>query len=114
VRITGRLKDVIVRNGIEIYPVEVEETIYKLPEISEVQVFGFPASSSEQEVAAWIKFKDNRKLPLDRIRAHVDANLSKEKVPRYYKVVSEFPMTGSGKVQKFRMAEMAEKEDLKK
>ena len=110
VRITGRLKDVIVRNGVEIYPVEVEETIYKIPDISEVQVFGFPVSGKEQEIAAWIKLKENSKLSLDEISAHVRDRLPAEKIPKHYKIVSEFPMTGSGKVQKFRMAAMAEKE----
>jgi fatty-acyl-CoA synthase len=110
VRVTGRLKDVIVRNGIEIYPVEVEEIIYMLPEISEVQVFGFLDSKKRQEVAAWIKLKEGRKLTLNKVSAHVQAQLPAEKNPKYYKFVSEFPMTGSGKVQKFKMAEMMEKE----
>ena len=110
VRITGRLKDVIVRNDIDVYPVEVEEAIYMLPEISEVQVFGFPDPNKGQEVAAWIKLKDNSKLSLDSVAAHVRKQLPVEKHPKYYKIVSEFPMTGSGKVQKFKMAEMAEKE----
>jgi fatty-acyl-CoA synthase len=108
--ITGRLKDVIIRNGIEIYPVEVEETIYMLPEISEVQVFGFLDSKKRYEIAAWIKLKQGRKLTLDKVSAHVQAQLSAEKNPKYYKIVSEFPMTGSGKVQKFKMAEMMEQE----
>ena len=112
VRITGRLKDVIVRNGVEIYPVEVEETIYQLPEISEVQVFGFPDSKKEQEVAAWIKFKDDSQLSLEEVSEHVKTHLPKEKIPTYYKIVTEFPMTGSGKVQKFKMAQMAEMEYL--
>ena len=110
VRITGRLKDVIVRNGTEIYPVEVEEIIYQLPEISEVQVFGFLDAGKRQEVAAWIKVKEGRKLTLDNVIAHVQTQLPAEKNPKYYKIVSEFPMTGSGKVQKFKLAEMAEKE----
>ena len=112
IKITGRLKDVIVRNGIEIYPVEVEEAIYMLPEISEVQVFGFPDAKKGQEVAAWIKLKEGSSLPLESILAHARAQLPEEKVPKHYKIVSEFPMTGSGKVQKFKMAEMAEKEYL--
>ena len=112
VRITGRLKDVIVRNGVEIYPVEVEETIYQLPEISEVQVFGFPDSKKEQEVAAWIKFKDDSQLSLEEVSEHVKTHLPIEKIPTYYKIVTEFPMTGSGKVQKFKMAQMAEMEYL--
>ena len=67
VRITGRLKDVIVRNGVDLYPVEIEETIYMLPEISEVQVFGFPDRQRGQEVAAWIKLKQDGKLSLERV-----------------------------------------------
>ena len=110
VRITGRLKDVITRNDIEIYPVEVEEIIYMLPEISEVQVFGFPDPAKGQEVAAWIKLKENTSISLDAVAAHVSKQLPEEKRPRHYKFVTEFPMTGSGKVQKFKMAEMAEKE----
>jgi fatty-acyl-CoA synthase len=110
VRITGRLKDVIVRNEIEVYPVEVEEAIYMLPEISEVQVFGFPDPNKGQEVAAWLKLKENSQLSLESIATHVQAQLPVEKHPKYYKFVSEFPMTGSGKAQKFRMAEMAENE----
>jgi fatty-acyl-CoA synthase len=110
VRITGRLKDVIVRNDIELYPVEIEEAIYMLPEISEVQVFGFPDPNKGQEVAAWIKLKEDSQLSLESIAAHVQAQLPLEKHPKYYKFVSEFPMTGSGKVQKFKMADRAGKE----
>jgi len=112
IKITGRLKDVIVRRGIEIYPVEVEEVIYLLPEVSEVQVFGFDAPSTDvgQEVAAWIKLKEGMRLSLEAVAAHARAHLPPEKLPRYYKLVSQFPMTGSGKVQKFKMAELAYKE----
>ena len=110
VRISGRLKDVIVRNNIELYPVEIEETIYMLPEISEVQVFGFPDQNKGQEVAVWIKLKEHNTLSLDAIAAHVQAQLPVEQHPKYYKFVNEFPMTGSGKVQKFKMAEMAMEE----
>ena len=81
-----------------------------LPEISEVQVFGFPDQHKDQEVAAWIKLKEGRKLTLDKVSAHVQTQLPAEKNPKYYKIVSEFPMTGSGKVQKFKMAEMMEQE----
>jgi len=112
IKITGRLKDVIVRRGIDIYPVEVEEVIYLLPEVSEVQVFGFdpPSADIGQEVAAWIKLKEGAQLSLEAVAAHARANLPEEKIPRYYKFVSKFPMTGSGKVQKFKMAQMARKE----
>lgn len=110
IRITGRLKDVITRNEVDIYPVEIEEAIYMLPEISEVQVFGFTDQQHGQEVVAWIKLKKGNNLSLDSVAAHVSAQLPVEKHPRHYKIVSEFPMTGSGKVQKFKMAEMAESE----
>jgi len=110
VKITGRLKDVIVRDGIDIYPVEVEEIIYRLAEISEVQVFGFPHPEKGQEVAAWVKLKEGMQLPLNSIAAHVEAHLPENKRPKHYKVVSKFPMTGSGKIQKFKLAEMGQKE----
>ena len=110
VRISGRVKDVIVRDNIELYPVEIEETIYMLPDVSEVQVFGFPDQNKGQEVAAWIKLKENSKLSIDAVAAHVRARLPAAQHPKYYKIVSEFPMTGSGKVQKFKMALLAEEE----
>jgi fatty-acyl-CoA synthase len=114
VRITGRLKDVIVRDGVDIYPVEVEEAIYQLPEISEAQVFGFPHPQKGQEVAAWVKLKAGAKLSLDRIEQHVQSRLTEDKWPTHYKFVSDFPMTGSGKIQKFKLAEMGQDEYLKR
>jgi fatty-acyl-CoA synthase len=112
VRLTGRLKDVIVRDGTEIYPVELEEIIYKLPEVSEVQVFGFPHPEKGQEVAAWMRVKEGFQLSLDDLAAHVRDNADIEVAPQYFKIVSAFPMTRSGKVQKFKMAEEARKEYL--
>ncbi len=112
VSITGRLKDVIVRDRLEIHPVEVEEIIYMLPEISEVQVFGFLDANRNQEIAAWIKLKQGSDQTIEPIAEHVRKNLPAEKNPKYYKIVAEFPMTGSGKVQKFKMAEMMEKEQM--
>jgi fatty-acyl-CoA synthase len=110
IKITGRVKDVIVRRDLEIYPVEIEEVIYLLAEVSEVQVFGFNVSGAQkgQEVAAWIKLKEGTLLSLDTVTAHVRAHLPAEKNPQHYKFVTEFPMTGSGKVQKYKMAEMTE------
>ncbi len=106
VKITGRIKDVIVRDEIEIYPVEVEEVIYQRPEVSEAQVFGIPDHEKGQEVVAWVKLKEGAELTLIELTAHVIDNLSAEKLPQYYKFVSDFPMTRSGKAQKFKMAEM--------
>jgi len=112
VKITGRLKDVIVRDGVDIYPVEIEEIIYQISEISEIQVFGFPHPEKGQEVAAWVKLKEGAELSIDHIAQHVKTHLPEEKWPRHYKIVSGFPMTGSRKIQKFKLAEMAHDEYL--
>jgi len=110
VRMTGRLKDVIVRDGTEIYPVELEEIIYQLPDVAEVQVFGFPDAKRGQEVAAWIKLKKGSSLSIAEISNHVQENADPALAPRFYKVVSDFPTTRSGKAQKFKLAEMAAEE----
>ncbi len=112
VKITGRLKDVIIRKGIEIYPTELEEIIYNMPGVSEVQIFGFPHPEKGQEVAAWIKVKEDALISSEDLKKYIKNTISKEKEPHYYKLVTEFPMTKSGKVQKFKLAEMAKKEYL--
>jgi len=109
-RITGRLKDVIVRDGVEIYPVEVEESMYKHPEVSEVQVFGFPHPEKGQEVAAWVRLKEGSRLSEISLAAYAKDYVKEEMLPHYFKVVSSFPMTRSGKVQKYKLAEMARAE----
>jgi fatty-acyl-CoA synthase len=110
IEITGRIKDVIVRDGIEIYPTELEETIYQLPGVSEVQVFGFSDPQKGQEVAAWIKLSEQADLSLDTVAQFVADHVDKEKAPQYYKFVTEFPITQTGKVQKFKLAELATKQ----
>jgi fatty-acyl-CoA synthase len=112
VKITGRLKDVIVRDGIRIHPTELEEILYSIPEISEAQVFGFPHPEQGQEIAAWFRVRGKKALPPDRVRKLVESRVGRERAPRYYKQVEAFPMTRTGKVQKFKMARMAEKEYL--
>jgi len=109
-KITGRLKDVILRAGVPIHPAEVEEILYSLPEISEVQVFGFPHEELGQEVAAWIKLKKGAKLTLEDLARYAKRKIEKAKAPYHFKFVKEFPMTRSGKIQKFKLAEMAKKE----
>lgn len=111
-KITGRLKDIIVRQGVEIQPVELEEIIYRLPGVSEVQVFGFPHPEKGQEVAAWIKPKEAAVLNLIDIAAELKEILEPGKAVHYLKIVPEFPMTRSGKVQKYKLAEMAREEYL--
>jgi fatty-acyl-CoA synthase len=110
VRITGRLKDVIARDGVDIYPVDIEEVIYQLPQVSEVQVFGFEHPTGGLEIAAWLKVKEETPLALTDVAAHLQKRLPPEKQPAHLKIVSSFPMTGSGKVQKFKLAQMAAKE----
>jgi len=106
-KITGRLKDVIVRNGVEIHPVEVEEAIHRHPDVSEVQVFGFPYPEKGQEVAAWVKLKKGSLLSEISLAAYAKDYVDEKQLPHYYKIVSGFPMTKSGKVQKYKLAEMA-------
>jgi fatty-acyl-CoA synthase len=110
VRLTGRLKDVIVRNGTEIHPVELEEMIYGFPEVSEVQVFGFPHHKRGQEIAAWIRLKPGTHVSVRAIGEHVRGLVGAERAPDHFKIVSAFPTTRSGKVQKYKLAEMAVKE----
>lgn len=112
VRITGRLKDVIIRDGVEIHPTEVEEVIYRLPEVSEVQVFGFPHPEKGQEIGAWVKLKEGADLSLESLVEYTKSEVDVKKQPRHYKFVTDFPMTRSGKVQKFKLAEMAQMEYL--
>ncbi len=107
VKITGRLKDVIVREGVEIYPVEIEEVLYELPDIIEAQVFGFPYPEKGQEVAAWVRLKEDAPISIDGITSYVRKRVPPKQAPRYYKIVSSFPMTRSGKIQKFKLAQMA-------
>jgi len=111
-RITGRLKDVIVRDGVEIHPVEVEECIYRHPDVSEVQVFGFPHPERGQEVAAWLKLKEGSHVSGIALAAYARDYLDEALLPHYFKIVSGFPMTKSGKVQKYKLAEMAVEEYL--
>ena len=110
VKITGRIKDVIVRDGIEIHPAELEEIFYTLPEVSEVQVFGFPHPGRGQEVALWVKPRRGANLSIDEVKRFARRKIEKQKLPGFFKFVKAFPMTRSGKIQKFKLAEMAEKE----
>ena len=113
-RITGRLKDVILRNGIEIYPVEIEEVLYTLPDIIEAQVFGYPHPEKGQEIAAWVRVRDDATLSTDDIAAYVEKRVPPEQTPHDYRIVTSFPMTRSGKIQKFKLARMAGEETAEK
>ncbi len=109
-RIIGRAKDLIIRGGENISPCEVEEFIGTCPGISEVQVFGVPDAKYGEEVAAWVKARQGIRLTEEEIRAFCVGKIAKYKIPRYIRLVDAFPMTVSGKVQKFKMREQFARE----
>ena len=105
-QITGRIKDMIIRGGENIYPREVEEFLYTHPDILEVQVFGIPDEKYGEQVCAWIMPRAGRVLTEDDVRAYCKERITHFKVPQYIRFVTEYPMTVTGKIQKFRMREM--------
>ncbi len=105
-RIAGRVKDMIIRGGENIYPREIEEFLYTCPGISEVQIVGIPSAKYGEEVAAWVKLQPGAALSAEEIRAFCRGKIASFKIPRYVKMVNEFPMTVTGKIQKFRMREI--------
>jgi fatty-acyl-CoA synthase len=107
VRITGRLKDMIIRGGENIYPVEIEEYLFAHPKIAQVAVFGVPDEFFGEEVMAWVQLKAGETATEAEIRAFCQGRIAHYKVPKYIWFVEEFPMTVTGKLQKFRMREMA-------
>ena len=106
-RITGRLKDMIIRGGENVYPREIEEFLYTHPKIADVQVIGVPDERFVEEVMAWVMLKPGETADEDEIRDFCKGKIAHYKIPRYIKMTTEFPMTVTGKVQKFRMREMA-------
>ena len=109
-KITGRLKDMIIRGGENVYPREIEEFLYTHPKISDVQVIGVPDERFGEEVMAWVMLRPGETADADEIREFCRGRIAHFKVPRYVKVTEEFPMTVTGKIQKFRMREMAVEE----
>jgi fatty-acyl-CoA synthase len=104
--ITGRIKDVVLRGGENIYPREVEEFLMRHPDILDVQVIGVPDPKYGEEVAAWIRMKpDTAPLDADTVRAYSAGRLAHYKIPRYVLLVDEFPMTITGKIRKVEMRE---------
>ncbi|MFB6497128.1 AMP-binding protein [Bacillus haynesii] len=106
-RITGRLKDMIIRGGENVYPREIEEFLYKHPNILDVQIVGVPDETFGEEVSAWIKLKSGASMTADELKAYCKGKIARYKIPRYIAFVEEFPMTASGKVQKFKLREQA-------
>jgi fatty-acyl-CoA synthase len=101
--IVGRLKDMLIRGGENIYPREIEEFLFRHPKIQSVQVFGVPDAKYGEEVCAWIVLRAGEHATLEDIRQFCDGQITHYKIPRYVKFVDELPMTVTGKVQKFIM-----------
>ena len=107
VNIVGRIKDMVLRGGENIYPREVEEFLYTKPEIADVQVIGVPDIKYGEELMAWVKLRPGASLTADELRAFCKGKIATYKIPRYWKFVDAFPMTITVKVQKFKMREQA-------
>ena len=107
VNIVGRIKDMIVRGGEKIFPREVEEYLHTHPAIAEAQVVGVPSIKYGEEVMAWVRLRAGASLSHAELTAFCTEQIATFKIPRYWKVTDEFPMTVTGKIQKFRMRELA-------
>ena len=105
--IVGRIKDMVIRGGENLYPREIEELLFQHPAVASVQVIGVPDARMGEELMAWIVLRDGAEVDRRRARAFCRERVAHFKVPRYFKVTTDFPMTVTGKVQKFKIREMA-------
>jgi fatty-acyl-CoA synthase len=103
--IVGRIKDMIIRGGENVYPREIEEFLYGHPAIEDVQVIGVPDLRYGEEICAWVRLRPGAALTEDELREYCRGQIAHYKIPRYLRYTSEFPMTVTGKVQKFKMRE---------
>jgi fatty-acyl-CoA synthase len=110
VNIVGRIKDMVIRGGENLYPREIEEFLYRHPDIQDVQVVGVPDPKYGEELCAWIIIKPGRTLTEGAVRDFCKGQIAHQKVPRYIRFVSEFPMTVTGKIQKFKIREVMRNE----
>ena len=110
VKITGRLKEMIIRGGENIYPREIEDYLFTHPKISEVAVFGVPDEFYGEQIAAWIQLHEGETLSEDEVREYCKDRIAHFKIPKYIRFVDDFPMTVTGKLQKYRMLEMMQQQ----
>ena len=106
-RITGRLKDMIIRGGENIYPKEIEEFIYTHPAVSDVQVIGVPDKKYGEEAMACIILKKGEMCTVEEMDEYIKSHMARHKVPKYIEFVDSFPMNAAGKIQKYKMREQA-------
>nr|WP_204557379.1 AMP-binding protein [Bacillus ectoiniformans] len=107
VRITGRLKDMIIRGGENVYPREIEEFLYTHPKILDAQVIGVPDEKYGEELMAWVILKEGETAEVDEIKEFFKGKISRHKIPRHIIFTKEYPMTASGKIQKFKLREQS-------
>ena len=107
INIVGRIKDMIIRGGENVYPREIEEYLYRHPDVVEVQVIGVPDTRYGEEIMAWVQLQDGVALAADDIKAFCRGQIAHYKIPRYVKFTDEFPMTITGKIQKYLMREQS-------
>ena len=110
VNIVGRIKDMVIRGGENVYPREIEEFLYRHPKVQDVQVVGVPDQKFGEELCAWIIVKPGQTLDEAEVREFCKGRIAHYKVPRYMKFVAEFPMTVTGKIQKFKIRELMQQE----
>jgi fatty-acyl-CoA synthase len=107
VNISGRIKDMIIRGGENVYPREIEEFLYAHPKISDVQVIGVPDRKYGEEVCAWVRLREGEHATEDEVREYCRGQIASYKIPRYVRFTTEFPTTVTGKIQKFKMREIS-------
>jgi fatty-acyl-CoA synthase len=110
VNIVGRLKDMVIRGGENVYPREIEEFLYRHPKVQDVQVIGVPDKKYGEEICAWIKLREGQSATAEEIRDFCKGQIAHYKIPRYVRFVDAFPMTITGKIQKFVMREQTVQE----
>ena len=108
--IVGRIKDMVIRGGENIYPREIEEFLHGHPAIQDVQVIGVPDRKYGEEICAWVMARPGAALTAEDVRAFCEGRIARYKIPRYVKLVNGFPMTITGKVQKYVMREQMKQE----
>ncbi len=106
--IVGRIKDLVIRGGENLYPREIEEFLYRHPKIQDVQIFGVADTRYGEELCAWIRVRPGETLTVEEVRGFCDGQIAHNKIPRYVEFVDEFPMTVTGKIQKFVMRDAVE------
>jgi fatty-acyl-CoA synthase len=106
--IVGRIKDMVIRGGENLYPREIEEFLYRHPKIQDVQVFGVADERYGEELCAWVRVRAGETLTVEQVRGFCEGQIAHNKIPRYVEFVDEFPMTVTGKAQKFLMRKAVE------